>query len=103
MLSSVHKSEMMKSPEIRLESEPCRIELDLTECKASDSLLLSAKFSDQQPGSMSRPTHEEEKKEADGWSKYTVVSILGEGSYGKVYKVTRNITAEEQKSTLFGV
>ena len=31
--------------------------------------------------------------ETDQWSKYKVISVLGEGSYGKVYKVQRTETA----------
>ena len=47
----------------------------------ADSLLLSPQLSAKQTP--------KGKKEPDGWDKYTVVSILGEGSYGMVYKVTR--------------
>lgn len=41
----------------------------------------------------------EEKKEADGWEKYTVIGILGEGSYGKVYKVIRKDSEENSEKS----
>lgn len=31
----------------------------------------------------------------DEWNKYRIIEILGEGSYGKVYKVQRLIPSED--------
>ena len=72
-----------------LESESRLIEVDLVpiEQPNSDSLLLSPQ----------RPSNNEEhsaSEAVDGWSKYKVISVLGQGSYGQVYKVTAKSGSE---------
>lgn len=70
-------------------SEPRKVEIDLTKDFGfgnSDSLLVSPQGS---PGllKVSSFVQAEETKEDVGWAKYEVISVLGEGSYGKVFKV----------------
>lgn len=70
-------------------SEPRKVEIDLTKdfrFGNSDSLLVSPCGS---PGllKVNQLTKSEETKVDEGWAKYEVISVLGEGSYGKVFKV----------------
>ena len=60
-------SELDSTPAHVLTSEPKKVEIDLT-----NSQLESA----------------HETNGNDGWAKYETICVLGEGSYGKVYKVT---------------
>ena len=59
---------------------------------APDSLLItSLELTKQQTSKESHKT-----KEVDEWDKYTVMGILGEGSYGRVYKVIRKESRKDQ-------
>ena len=79
----------------KLEQETSNMEAylangDPSSAGAADSLLLTSLELTKQQTSKKK---EEAVKEVDGWEQYTVIGILGEGSYGRVYKVIR----KEQK------
>ena len=72
LLASLRASEVDPSPAHLLKSEPRKVEIDLT-----NSLRESA-----------YEFQHHEADENDDWAKYETICVLGEGTYGKVYKVT---------------
>ena len=83
LICSINESELLRTPIAALHSETQCVQVDLT----------SSTHSDRKPSQVSIITpisyRDESGLASKSWSEYSVVSVLGEGSYGKVYKVIR--------------
>ena len=93
------ESEILKSKAGKWDNSRLLADSDLNSKQShiQDSMLLTPQISAQkaplkqaiQEATVAIHEAQEAMQEPDGWDKYTVVGILGEGSYGMVYKVTR--------------
>ena len=91
LLSSLRASECLDSPINGSRNQNAYlVDVDLTFPAEADrpdiESFQSNLLDDNDPND--HPTSERKNKD-DGWSAYQVISILGQGSYGKVYKVVK--------------